>query len=294
MKITAKYNNHSFYTQKAQHNSAPSFGIRFKAPKLLTDIFVKSRPNPAVGITEIKKVRGGEFGTECKNSIPLKNFEEQFESSKLAKLKEKGISTNTEGWSDSFLKSSADNPISTSSVYDCSVMYLFNKDTNTHFLYHSYFNNKQDKFNELIKTFMPEGFSNADILPGSPNWYKRHAVTMPEMLKAIKENNKNAVINIRNYSSKMPEVVGYKGQLFEIPNFRISMGFNNKGQASFKICDLKAQNLMEEIEDNATTPRRIAIIRYIYEQMGLDNEVLKIINTKLDQILEKLLLQNSK
>lgn len=294
MKITAKYNNHSFYTQKAQHNSAPSFGIRFKAPKLLTDIFVKSRLNPAVGITEIKKVRGGEFGTECKNSIPLKNFEEQFELSKLAKLKEKGISTNTEGWSDSFLKSSADNPISTSSVYDCSVMYLFNKDTNTHFLYHSYFNNKQDKFNELIKTFMPEGFSNADILPGSPNWYKRHAVTMREMLKAIKENNDKAVVNIRNYSSVMPEIVGYKGQLYEIINYKVALGFRDKGQASFKICDLKAQNLMEEIEDNATTPRRIAIIRYIYEQMGLDKEVLKIINTKLDQILEKLLLQNSK
>ncbi len=293
MKITTKHNNFSFYTQKTRYNTQ-SFGISFKTPKLLSDIFVKNKTCAANDIYKIKNIHAGKYGTECKNSIPLENFKEQFDQPKLLELSQRGISTNTEGWADSFLKSNADNPISTSSVYDCSVMYLFNKDTNTHFLYHSYFNNKQDKFDELIKTFMPEGFNKADILPGSGNWYKRHSLTLPEMLKAIKENNKNAVINIRNYSSKMPEVVGYKGQLFEIPNFRISMGFNNKGQASFPIYDLKVKTLMDEIEYNATSPEKITLIKYLYEQDKVDKEILKIINTKLDKILQNLLQKNNK
>ena len=69
----------------------------------------------------------------------------------LDKLYKRGLSTNTEGWSDCFLKSGADNPLSTSSVYDCSVMYLFNKDTNTHFLYHSYYKKNQDEFDRRIQ-----------------------------------------------------------------------------------------------------------------------------------------------
>ncbi len=288
MKISDRYNNFTFPCTGYKPYT-PCFGISFKMPKLVSDIFVKQNIDEVYGIMKIKKVHSGKFGTMCKNSIPLKNFEEQFDPETLDKLYKRGLSTNTEGWSDCFLKSGADNPLSTSSVYDCSVMYLFNKDTNTHFLYHSYYKKNQDEFDSLIKTFMPEGFSKAEILAGSTNWYLRHAQTLPEMLKALRGNNARANINVCHYSSKMPEVVGYKGDLFEIPNRVVAMGGYDKGQASFKVCDLKAHDLLYELEFNATSLKKIALIRQLYEQEPLDKEVVKIINRELDKYMKKLL-----
>ncbi len=287
MRITTQYSHYN-RSHTEYKGYPPSFGIRFKTPKLLTDIFVKQSYSPAKGITKIKNLHSGEFGTECKNSIPLENFEEQFGIKELKTLYKKGLSTNTEGWADCFLKSSADNPLSTSSVYDCSVMYLFNKDTNTHFLYHSYFNMDEKHFDSLIKNFMPEGFTKAEILPGEGKWYMRHWETLPEMLHALKANNKKAVINVRHYSSILPEIVGYKGNLFEIVNQRTAMGFSDKGQASFKICDLRVNSIMGDIEYNSCTEKRIAILRKMYAQQGLDKEILKVLSRLIDKQQQKL------
>ncbi len=289
MKIAGQYNN---LTLKHSSNSSysPNFGIKFKMPVLLADIFVKQKDS-VKNITKIKKLHAGKFGTECKNSIPLANFEEMFGLKELEKLYKKGLSTNTEGWADAFLKAKADRPLSTSSVYDCSVMYLFNKDTNTHFLYHSQFNKDKTAFDTLIKTFMPEGFTKADILPGINKWYARHWETLPKMLQALKENNKNAIVNVHHYSSKMPEVVGYNGNLYEIPNHRIEMGFYDKGQASFKICDMKANSLLEEVKYNSKTLAKIAVTRELYAQKGYNAEILKILNRLLDEYQQKLLSQ---
>ena len=63
---------------KTNYNIAPQFkGLRAK-PKTLSDIFTQ-QPNKfrceANAISEITNVRPFEFcGTQCKNSIPLKNF----------------------------------------------------------------------------------------------------------------------------------------------------------------------------------------------------------------------------
>ena len=136
---------------------------------------------------------------------------------------------------------------------------------------------------------LTEGFSKAEILAGSTNWYLRHAQTLPEMLKALRGNNAHANISVCHYSSKMPEVVGYKGDLFEIPNRVVAMGGYDKGQASFKVCDLKAHDLLYELEFNATSLKKIALIRQLYEQEPLDKEVVKIINKELDKYMKKLL-----
>ena len=94
MKITTEHNNFIFYKQKQKYN-VPSFGISFKMPKLVSDIFVKQNIDDVYGIMKIKKVHSGKFGTMCKNSIPLKNFEEQFAHETLDKLYKRGLSTNT-------------------------------------------------------------------------------------------------------------------------------------------------------------------------------------------------------
>ena len=67
------------------------------------------------------------------------------------------------------------------------------------------------------------------------------------------------------------------------------MGGYDKGQASFKVCDLKAHDLLYELEFNATSLKKIALIRQLYEQEPLDKEVVKIINRELDKYMKKLL-----
>ena len=283
MKITGQYINTPIYHTEYK-SYTPSFGISFKMPALLSDIFEKHTACPVNGVTKIKNLRPGRYGTECQYSTPLEPFEYSCGLKEIKGLYKKGLSTNNDAWADAFLKSSADTPISTSSVHDCSVMYLFNKDTNTHFLYHSYYNMEEDEFIFLIKNFMSEGFSSAEILPGSRTWYMRHFETLPVMLQAIKASNKKAVVNVRHYSSKLPEVVGYKGHLYEIPNDRIALGFSDKGQASFKICDVRAKDIMEEIESHSQSHQKLEMLRKWYAEKGFDKEILNVINGLLDKM----------
>lgn len=281
MKITNQYSYIKPSITNNNYHYTPSFGISFKKSKLLTDIFLRS--SSITGVTKIKNLHAGEFGTECKYSRPLENFEEQFGLKKLRELYKKGFSTNTEGWADCFLKSSADTPLSTSSVYDCSVLYLFNKNTNTHLLYHSYYEANKDSFEFLIKNFMPEGFTKADILPGDRKWYMRHWETLPQMLKALKASGQKAEIDVHHYSSQLPEIVGYNGNLYEIVNRRTALGLSDKGQASFRVCDLRVNSLVGEIDFNACTTKKIALQRKRFAAEKYDPEVIKILNNLLDK-----------
>ena len=81
--------------------------------------------------------------------------------------------------------------------------------------------------------------------------------TLTQMLKALKTNTQNAEVNIYHYNSELPEIVGYKGNVFEIPNARTALGFNDKGQASFKICDLQIENLNSELNTNVLQPKTL-------------------------------------
>lgn len=112
-------------------------------------------------ITEIRPLML--VGTKCKNSIPLRKFWDFFEIDKNTFLK--GFSTNTDGFANSFLKTKSNIPISTSYVHDCSVMYLFNKNTKTHAIYHAAPDCKSETLQFMINSLMPEGFTKAAIIP---------------------------------------------------------------------------------------------------------------------------------
>ena len=104
-----------------------------------------------------------------------------------------------------------------------------------------------------------------------------------ERIKALKINTKNADVNIYHYNSELPEIVGYKGNVFEIPNARTELGLSDKGQASFKICDLQIENLLSELNTKCTSTENIETLRKIYKKLGYDKEILKILDKLLDE-----------
>ena len=211
----------------------------------LNDILTRSRRK---GLTSITGIEAGEFGTVCKGSIPLSNFFRQMDRIKIFILKHTGLSTNDKGCAYCFLKSSADNPISTSFVQDCSVMYLYNKADNTHFMYHIYREVQKSELDFLIKHFMQNGYTNAVIVPGNAYFKYKHELYLNKVFDAIKTNNPDSQINVYHFSSKSPEIVGYRGMVYEIPNRNILEQIKNgrelyyikaSSQATFKIQDIR-------------------------------------------------------
>lgn len=257
----------------------PSFGISFK-PKELRDIFQKFR-DPSDTIKSIRNVKPGEYGTICHGSKPLSEFFDAVIDEDYDQICARGISTNTGGWANCVLKSKSDNPLSTSCVFDCSVLYLFNRETNTHMLYHSYYDAPEKDLKLLIKTFMKEGFSGASIVPGDKCWSERHRFTLHSMLNVLKKINRSAKINIFHFSSQYPEIVGYKGDMFEIANNQYKY-FRNHGQASFKISNLLISDLFDRIEYECVSPEKVKFVREKYEEDGYDEEIMKVINYLLE------------
>ncbi len=292
MKITPKYNSYNQYQNltagiAGNNTYSPTFGISFR-PKLLKDMFTRQTPELPKGILNIKNVHAGEFGTECKGSLPLPDFEKSFGFRKLEKLYRTGYSTNIEAWANCLLKSTADRPLSTSSVHDCSVLYLYNNVTNTHFLYHTYYDTDKKGFEFLIKTFMPEGYTKADIVPGDAKWHVRHGRTLLQMFKALKDCSKTAPVNVYHDSSRLPEIVGYKGNVYEIPNIRTSLGLSDEGQASFRISDIQINNTIGMIAHTGNSSKRIYELKNWFESGEYDEEVSKILFKILDERLEKI------
>ena len=105
-----------------------------------------------INLDKIESLESGFFGTKCKGSVPLPNFTAEYESD-IQKLIAKGQSTSIWKYPDVFLKTDANNPISTSGVCDCSVFYLFNKDKNTHFMYHIGIDTKDKDYLEYCNGF---------------------------------------------------------------------------------------------------------------------------------------------
>ena len=183
---------------------------------------------------EFIKFYAGIYGTRCDNSKPLADFFCRFKKDAIDELKKRGLSTNIDGIANSFLKSKWDNPISTSGVYDCSVMYLANENTKTHFLYHLYKDADYDKTVKIIKQLMPEGFTYAAIVPGDSRNVTVHKKYLHEVYNAIKDLSKDGKVQIHHFNSKSPEIVGYEGYIYEIPRENYSYA----GQSSFNIEDI--------------------------------------------------------
>ena len=174
------------------------------------------------------------------------------------KLKLLGLSTNKDGYADSFLKTSANRPISTSYVHDCAVMYLYNDKTKTHAIYHAAPNTKRTKLDFIINTLMPEGFTHGNIIPGDYIFYREQEPNLKNMFELMKSNNPSAVVNVFYSITRFPEIVGYKGQVFQIPNKIVEkqmkkgvLDATDSGQASFKILDTTGFNTFNEIHGNA-------------------------------------------
>ena len=257
----------------------------------------------AFGLKDIKNIRTGEFGTICDGSMPLRNFNDYVNQKNLSNIFKTGISTNRNGYAHSFLKTSADNPISTSFVHDCSVMYLYNRNTNTHMLYHSLWNVSKKHFEFIIKNFMPEGVTNAGITPGHRMWIYRHEYTLPAMFNAIKEVSPDTVVKVYHNNSPFPEIVGHKGSLFEIPNrdFLSQMKKTDSprdfGQASFQISDIGEYNTLDKIDNENITLEDLKRLKTEFNQKDYDIEVKKVLNSLIDQytmVLEKMKSLNQK
>ena len=194
------------------------------------------------GLSEIKNVRQGRFGSICDGSKPLKPFMELFHSETFfqKRILKKGLSTPTDAGAPAFLKSKANNPLSTSEVHDCSVAYFYNQVNNTHFLYHIHPNQDERMIKRYIRDFMPEGFQKACIIPGRNYWTVTHKETLPIIFNAIKSINPKSHVEVFHYSTEMPEIVGYRGSVYEILNKNYYQFMRKEdGQATFKITDTK-------------------------------------------------------
>jgi len=251
--------------------------------KTLADIF---ESQPKFSLSKLTNIREGKFGTVCDGSMPLTNFKELFYYDKNIyrerEVFKRGQSTNTSGYAYSFLKTNSENPISTSYVHNCSVMYLYNKLQDTHFLYHIYPKIQPENLDYIIKNFMPESFQTAAIIPGDKTWCDEHKEYLPIVFETIRKNNPKASMQVFHESSKYPEIVGYKGKVYEIPNKeyiqckKYGNKFRDSGQASFKIINIEEGYTNINIH-YCTTLEELYALKREFELKFSDKEIRKIL-----------------
>ncbi|GEM_PF-2049531 len=239
------YSNYKTNWHSRVQKKGPILYAKNLTHSIIRDLYTK---NSEKGLTSISDITAGRYGTVCKGSIPLSNLFNQMDRRKIQILKQIGISTNNLGIGSCFLKSSADKPLSTSFVQSCSVMYLYNGADNTHFMYHIYEDIQKPTLDFLIQHFMQNGYTDAAIVPGH-KWFKdTHELYLSKVFEAIQTNNPKAKINVYHFSSHSPEIVGYKGMVYEISNDSalkaLKEGVNPRyilptPQATFKIQDVR-------------------------------------------------------
>lgn len=268
----------------------PAFqGLRSKH-KTLQDLFNNMPAEyfiPQKSIEKISEIRPVMLaGTKCRNSIPLRKFWDFFEIDKKTFLK--GFSTNKDGFANSFLKTKSCIPISTSYIHDCSVMYLFNKETKTHALYHAAPDCKLETLNFMIKTLMPEGFTKGAIIPGDSIFYRKHRHNMENMFNLMKQSNPHALINVYHGTTRYPEITGYKGFVYEIPNKKVKeqmldgiLDAEDFGQATFKILNLQGYNTFENI-NLCSTKDELYKLKQAFKQAKYPPEIFKILSNIID------------
>jgi hypothetical protein len=253
----------------------------------IPDTFIKNTANISenVGLEKIENVMSGMYSAVCDGSKPLGDFTKKISNYYgKDKIMSRGLSTNTMGISHSFLKTNAQNPISTSNVHDCSVMYLYNEKTDTHFLYHSGPNTSRKVLNYMINNFMPEGVTHAGIVSGDNAWTMVHRSSLEQIFSSIKQTNPDAVVNVYHQNSRYPEIVGYKGELFEIPNKNIEYGeFGSYGQASFPISDIQGENTLDVIRKHSDSNESLQHVNDDFQKSNYDKEMKNV----LDKIINR-------
>lgn len=243
-----------------RHNNR-NFGLVSKVKSLKDRFYICQFTNSdRNSINRISDVRPIPFaGTTCNGAAPLKNFWNLF-TVKATGLNAKylGLSTNKDGFADSFLKEKANIPLSTSYVHNCSALYLYNDKAKTHALYHASPDCKLDYLKSMVERLMPEGVTRAAIIPGDFIFYREHPHNMKNMLKVIRDYSPKARVNVYHDSTRFPEIVGYKGEVYEIPNKDVMRQMkkditevSDHGQASFRILDLQGANTFYDIYSKA-------------------------------------------
>ncbi len=271
---------------------------------LAKDFFVKNNNIPLQeSINEIKDILPVAFaGTKCEGAFMLPDFWKSIAPKNLAKmlkLKLCGLSTNKDGYADSFLKTYANRPVSTSFVHDCAVMYLYNDKTKTHAMYHAAPNTKVKKLDFMIKTLMPEGFTNACIIPGDYSFYREQEPNMKNMFQLIKQNNPQAVINVFYGISRFPEITGYKGQVFQIPNKEVEkqmksgiLDATDFGQASFRISDTGGYNTFDFIYGECDTIEELERLKDRFQKKKFPKLIFEILSKEIEKQKDVLTLIN--
>ncbi len=261
--------------------------------------FQNTHHKPIKSIKQISNIKPQYLaGTKCKGSIPLKNFWDYF--LKTSNIKKLGYSTNKDGYGNSYLKANSFTPISTSYVHDCSVMYLYNKNTKTHALYHALPDCPEDYLNFMIKTLMPEGFTKGAIIPGDSNFYADHFFNMKNMLKLMQKSSPKAIINVYHSTIKYPEIVGKDGDVFQIPNKLVQKQIKSGdahicdfGQATFKIIDLQGANTFDKIAYCCKNLKDLNLLKNIFKKENYPREIKEILYNEIEK-RENFLIVNSK
>lgn len=296
-KTTAiKTNSEIYNINKAQN-------LNFQAQQLSVPLLNKLFTRNNSGLSGIYDIAKGEFGTVCRGSIPLTNFWESILSrAELKTILKTGQSTNRDGFARSFLKASADVPISSSFIHDCSLMYLFNNNTNTHMLYHAESCATQEDLNYIIDTLMPEGFTDGIIKPGCVYFSDEHHRNLYNMFDIMKSKNPKATVNVYHDSSFFPEVVGYKGKLYEIPNAEVeaqqNAGFDvvkDYGQATFKIIDMQNTSTIYQIMYDCNSVKECIKVKEYFQKLKYPIEIINLLLSRLDKKMSYLMaIENAK
>lgn len=231
------------------------------------------------GLQMITGIHGDSHGgTSCDGALYLSDFWSIFDKSTIKSVKLKGLATNTDAYPNSYLKAKANVPLSTSGVYDCSVMYLYNEKTKTHALYHAEHKIAKKELDKVLKFLMPEGITHGIIIPGTAHWYKRHGNNLHNMFEVMKKYNKNAIVNVMTDSTPLPEIVGYNGRAYQIKNRSKS----NFPQASFKIQDLQGYDTFFIVRD-IRSQKDANKLKHTFQNRGYNKETLNILNRKVDK-----------
>ena len=286
-----KVNFYSYSNKTSYYNNQQSFkGIKFKK-QTLYDLFIRTpvgytKPNKS--LTKIKHIEPQYMaGTKCQGSIPLKNFWDFFEKNEY--VKNCGYSTNTEGYGNSFLKANILTPLSTSYVHDCSVMHIYNKKTGTHALYHALPNCSYSTLKYMLKALMPEGYTGGAIVPGDSMFYCEQEQNMKNMFKLLTRSNPDAIVNVYHSTCRYPEIVGCRGEIYQIPNKGVQKqikagewNIKDPGQASFKILDLQAYNTFENILRGCRTLESLEKLWQSFLNARFPEEILKILKIQIE------------
>lgn len=182
--------------------------FRNSSPYAFERLYSEHYPIPNKNISLEKSI----WGYKAPHSVELEKYTG-------TTIKNAGFSTEAGGYGGGWIKAAGDVPLSTKDVHTCAVLYLENKNTNEHMLYHVYGNgNKNLTPIESIKTLITKEFprfTHVSILPGDQ--MQTNSI-VNNINSAVDELNPKAFKTYYHMSSENPEIVAQNGKLTYLDN----------------------------------------------------------------------------